>query len=465
MKTHEIRPHEGPQEAFLASSADISIMGGGAFGGKTYALLLEPLRHRNVPGFGCVNFRRTMPQHTSEGGAWDTSLELYPFVQGVPIGGKHFWRFRAGTKITFAHLEHEDTKLSYKSSQIPLLEFDQLEDFSESQFFYMLSRNRTGCGIKPYVRAACNPDPDCFLRTLLDWWIGEDGYPIQERSGITRYFFRGGSDEFIFGESPEALGKKYGTDARLAAKSLTFIPALIDDNPTGNAKDPSYRANLLMLDRVNRERLLKGNWNVRPTAGLYFRRGYFDVVKAAPTATRRVRHWDLAATKKGEKGNNDPDWTAGLKMAEVYQAGAPEFYIEHIERFRGTPADVEKAILNCASSDGRECAVSIAQDPGQAGKAQIKRLTGLLAGYTVHSTRETGDKVTRAGPFSAQSERGNIKLVAGPWVEPFIKEAENFPEGAHDDQIDAGAGALNYFAFHRDDDEDVGLAGPTLITG
>ena len=57
----DIRPQAGPQEAFLASSADIAIFGGAAGCGKTFALLMEPLRHIHVPGFGAVVFRRSMP--------------------------------------------------------------------------------------------------------------------------------------------------------------------------------------------------------------------------------------------------------------------------------------------------------------------------------------------------------------------------------------------------------------------
>lgn len=464
MTVKELKPQPGPQAQFLASSADIAIIGGGAFGGKTYALLLEPTYHLGKKGFGAVNFRRTMPQHTQEGGAWDTSYEVYPFVRGRPIEGKHQWRFDdSGTKITFAHLEREDTVYGYKSSQIPLLIFDQLEDFTEAQFFYMLSRNRSPTGIRSYCRGACNPDPDSFLRRLLEWWIGEDGYPVPERAGAVRWFIRGGNDEFVFAASREELAEKYPDDAA-HAKSLTFIPALIDDNPVGNEKDPGYRSNLMMLDHVQRERMLKGNWNVRPSAGLYFRRSWFDQVPACPPAVARVRHWDLAATKPGEKkGNADPDWTVGVRMAKVMQAGAPAFYIEHVERFRASPGQVEQQMLNLAKTDGHEVAISIPQDPGQAGKAQVRRYVSLLSGYRVKAQPETGNKVTRAGPLSAQVEQGNVKLVKGQWNEVFLNELENFPDGAHDDQVDAAAGAFNYLTRTPTDDGLVGLGAPRVV--
>ena len=73
----KIRPQPGPQEAFLSSPADVVIYGGAAGGGKSYALLMEAVRHTANPRFGAVIFRKNSKQITSEGGLWDTSLELY----------------------------------------------------------------------------------------------------------------------------------------------------------------------------------------------------------------------------------------------------------------------------------------------------------------------------------------------------------------------------------------------------
>ena len=55
---------------------------------------------------------------------------------------------------------------------------------------------------------------------------------------------------------------------------------------------------------------------------------------------------------------------------------------------------------------------------------------------------ESGSKVDRARPVSAQAEAGNIKLVRGPWNEAFLEEVSMFPSGAHDDQVDALTGAF-----------------------
>ena len=87
--------------------------------------------------------------------------------------------------------------------------------------------------------------------------------------------------------------------------------------------------------------------------------------------------------------------------------------------------------------DGREIAISLPRDPGQAGKVQADYLLRQLAGFSVRATAESGDKTTRAGPVAAQAEAGNIRLLRGPWNEAFLEEVALFPNGAHDDQVDA----------------------------
>ena len=121
----EIRPQPGAQEAFLASEADIAFYGGAAGGGKTWALLLEPLRHAGNPNFGAVVFRRNSVQVRNEGGLWDESAKLYPLVGATPQESTLQWRFPSGAKLKFAHLEHEKTKLDWQGSQIPLIGFDE----------------------------------------------------------------------------------------------------------------------------------------------------------------------------------------------------------------------------------------------------------------------------------------------------------------------------------------------------
>lgn len=189
-----------------------------------------------------------------------------------------------------------------------------------------------------------------------------------------------------------------------------------------------------------------GQYQQRPAPrdGGMFKRHWFGITPAVPANSSRVRKWDLAAT--AETGGRDPDWTVGLLMARDISGFV---YVEDVIRFRGSSADVERAIVNTAALDADRYGIvriGLNQDPGQAGKAQIGYLTRALMGFNVESERETGTKEVRAAPLAAQAEAGNVKIVTAPWNEAFLSELENFPTGSHDDQVDAASGAFAMLA-------------------
>lgn len=429
----ELKPQSGPQTQFLSSSADIVIFGGSAGSGKTYALLMEMLRHIHVKGFGAVIFRKSYPQIRSEGGLWDTSGLIYPYVGGIPTETHTQWKFKNGNIIKFAHLGLDKEVYDWQGSQIPLICFDELTHFSEKMFFYMLSRNRSVCGIKPYIRATTNPDADSWVEKFINWWIDQDGFPIPSRSGVVRWFIRL-NDVLVWADKKEDLTSVHPGSI---PKSLTFIPAKLSDNQILEQKDPGYRANLMALGRVERERLLDGNWKVRPSAGMYFRREWFEIVDSAPSGNA-VRNWDLAASEP-TSSYQDPDWTSGAKLVEA----GDTTYITDIRRVRNKPAGVQKLIIHTASVDGNDTKITMEQEPGSGGKITIDLYARLLKGYAFRGIPSTKAKEIRAGPASAAAENGLIKVVRGDWNEAFFDELEAFPEGAHDDQVDSFCGAYN----------------------
>src|SRR4029077_4244218 len=97
------------------------------------------------------------------------------------------------------------------------------------------------------------------------------------------------------------------------ALSRVFIPARLSDNPY-LTEDSTYAQQLMGLDPVLYAQLGEGNWLIRPAAGLYFKREWFETVEAVPSGARFVRYWDLAGTEEQEQGKkkNDPDWTVGV---------------------------------------------------------------------------------------------------------------------------------------------------------
>ena len=440
-KVYNISPQAGPQTSFLESEADIVIYGGAAGGGKTYAILLDFLRHYENPKAGGVYFRRTYTQIRNEGGLWDTADEVFRKVGAVPKEVSSQWVFPSGAAIKMAHLQYEKNVYDYQGSQIPVIYFDELTHFTEKQFFYLMSRNRSTSGIRPYMRATTNPDVDSWVREFIDYWIDEEGFPIEEHGGQIRFFYRV-EGRLYWDSSKESLMSRFPKLAELAEpKSVTFIPSKVTDNQILLKKDPSYMANLLAQSAVEKARLLDGNWNIRPTAGNVFKRFWFEEVEATPPLVEIVRCWDRAATEYNEGDSGDPDYTVGFKLGKDANGF---FYILDIIQERLSAHKVEALILNTAKQDGVGVKVKGFQDPGGAGKNEIENFIRLLSGFDVVSEKISVDKITASKGASAQSEAGNIKVLSSCRnKEAFYNEAENFPDANHDDIIDGFTGAFN----------------------
>lgn len=226
------------------------------------------------------------------------------------------------------------------------------------------------------------------------------------------------------------------------------IPAI---QPDGSALWPVKHTidQLHVMEKAN-PYVFAGQYGQEPAPldGGNFSTAMIETVDAVPAGTRFVRAWDLAGTQDGG------DWTAGVKLGECPDG---TYIIGHVERFQKNPGDVEKALKNTATADGKATTIAIPQDPGQAGKGQIRSLTAFLAGFTVTSKPVTGDKIQRAAPFAAQVNIGNVKMLRGDWNKPFIDELQKFPNAKNDDQVDGvslgfdtltggSTGLLDYYA-------------------
>jgi predicted phage terminase large subunit-like protein len=212
------------------------------------------------------------------------------------------------------------------------------------------------------------------------------------------------------------------------------LPALRED---GTALWPEKHTvdDLLRMQEAS-DYIFAGQYQQRPAPpeGNLFKPDNIPIVEALPKNMTYVRAWDLAAS--AGKG----DWSVGFKLGMDNDNG--RVFIADIVRLRGSYDEVESAIVNTAARDGKECTIHIPQDPGQAGKGQVAYLTRQLMGYTVVSATVTGDKVTRAGPFASQCNVGNISMLRAEWNDAFLNEARLFPNGTHDDQVDAGSDAF-----------------------
>ncbi|WP_353141330.1 phage terminase large subunit [Acinetobacter pragensis] len=208
--------------------------------------------------------------------------------------------------------------------------------------------------------------------------------------------------------------------------------------PDGSALWPAKHS----IEVLNRMELaapyvFSGQYRQRPSppAGGFFKPNNIEIVDALPAdIIKEVRAWDLASSE------NEGDYTAGMRQAKGKDG---YIYIVDVQHAQLGPDGVEKRIKQTAEMDGKSVAIRLPQDPGQAGKAQAKSFIKMLAGFSVKAETVSGDKITRAQPFAAQVNVGNVRMLRGAWNKPLIEEMRNFPNGKHDDQIDAGSDAFN----------------------
>lgn len=451
MSKRVIAPQKGAQERFLNSHAQICIYGGAAGGGKTCGMLIDAVRWKGKEGYGAVFFRKNHNQIFSQGGLWDESVKLF---SGIPFAcpqlGRSRWVFRDArgrevSKISFAHIERDQDVHKWQGSQICGLYFDELTHFSERIFFYMLSRNRSTCGIFPYVRASCNPDADSWVAKFIEWWIDPDtGYPLKGRSGKIRWMLRR-EEQLYWADTKEELIEQFHLETleeQNEPKSVTFIASTIYDNQILLKSNPSYLANLKALPIVERERLLAGNWKIKPAAGLYFKRTQLRAIldDVPLDVVSWARAWDLAATSEDEGG--EPAYTAGVLLGKRKDG---TYVVADVINVRMAANEVRQLIKLTAESDQAKhklVHIRLPKDPGQAGKDQAQNYIKFLSGFAVKAVAETGSKEARAEPVAAQWQAGNFDMVSGAWNDMYLSQLESFPMSCFKDMVDATSAAF-----------------------
>lgn len=175
----------------------------------------------------------------------------------------------------------------------------------------------------------------------------------------------------------------------------------------------------------------------RAPEGNRFKRHWFDVVPGSAAQAFRVRYWDKAGTRDGG------DWTAGVLMSWV---PGSYWYVEDVVRGQWSSLERETVIRRTAEADRArfgDVEIWLEQEPGSGGKDSAEYTIRNLAGFAAYAERASGTKEVRAEPFAAQCEAGNVKLVRGDWNERYLDELTVFPNGLHDDQVDASSGAFN----------------------
>lgn len=446
----KIGPSSKKQEDFLNSTADITLYGGAAGSGKSYCGLMDLLKWVHLPKFRGVCFRRTTPQLKGSGGLWDTALGMYSDITKIKTSTKdNKIVFPSGAEIKMMHCEHDKDRYNIQGWQISEALVDEATQFTETQVMYIISRLRTDAEMKSHLKMTANPDADSFLRKWLDkaGYLSKDGYPLEENSGNLVYCGQIGG-EMVFEQTLEDWKEKYPNSNPM---TFTFIPATCRDNPVLLEQEPDYLTKLENLPRIERARLLEGNWHVREESAGYFKREWCGdplSLYQIPRFGRQARSWDKAATLPSEV-YPDPDFTVGIK-GTIDESGV--VYVLDMVRFRDRPAKVQQRIEEVGISDGEDCVVTIPRDAGAAGKTEADNCSGKIfsLGLTCKQKQTSKSKEKRFEPVSALAENGMLKICKGDWNEIFFDELEQFGSGrGHDDVVDALADLVHELCMRK----------------
>ena len=401
-------PH---QAAFMALPGLEALYGGAAGGGKSVALLAAALMYVDVPGYSALILRRSYRGFEQHGGLVDLANSWLAGTDAVWKEDTSTWRFPSGATLAFRHL-HDVGHL--QGSEYAFIGVDELSEVDEADYRYLFARLRSKVGspIPSRMRATANP-------------IGPGAAWVHQR-----FLIEGGS------------------------AGRVFIPARLEHNP--HLDRAGYEASLAELPWYMRPALEEGRWDLRPEGGL-FQRAWFEGVMVelaqVPSDLSACRFWDLAATKR--RAGTDPDFTVGLLLG---RDGDGVFYVIDVIRAQASDLEVVQLIRQAAIADQimadsrgwRSLTIGIEQEPGAAAVHLIGEFRrGPLAGYDVRGVRATGSKEQRARPLSSVAQAGELRVRRDRWNRPFLDELCAFPAGAHDDQVDALAGAARLLLAER----------------
>ena len=398
------------QRAALACGAYEVFLGGAAGPGKSEYLVVAPLRWVGHADFRAILFRNSFPELQRT--LIEKSHRLYPALGGVYRGDHHAWTFPSGAQVAFSYLESDRDVHRYQGAEVSFVGFDELPHFTEYQYRYLQSRLRSSARLPIRLRATGNPDGP-----HLEW----------VRRRFARWIDREVPAGQVLWYDPEGCEVPKGTPDAL---SRSYIPGRLADNPY---LGPEYRAQLLALDPVTRAKLLDGDWDACVGEGRLFHRDWWSYLDAAPRCVARCRGWDLGA-------GGDP--TEGVLLGDRGPGEIPRWVVLDVVTHVGPPHEVHQLVQRTAEADGHEVRIALPQDPGQAGKDQAMTFRRELAGYDVQTLPVTGDKVTRAGPWSSQVGAKNAALVRAPWTAAYVAQLHAFPDTPRDDKADASSDAF-----------------------
>lgn len=384
------------QAEFLDLDCLEAFYGGAVGGGKSSAVLMGGLQHVHVPVYSALILRRTYADLSLPGAIMDRAQDWLHGTGATWNGQDKRWSFPSGANLTFGYLDTERDKYRYASAEFQYIGFDELTQFPEAWYRFLLSRLRrpAGCVVPLRARSAGNP--------------GGIGHAWVKR-------------RFIDSTGPECR----------------FVPANLDDNP--HLDGDEYRKSLAQLDEVTRRQLELGIW-IQDSGGLVYR---YDADRndaaVAPPLTHHLIGIDYGFT----------DATAFCVLG-WREHDSTVWVVECYKRTGLTPSDAAEEAHRLSA---RYEPVKMVGDVGGLGKGYAEEARKRFALPIEPATKN--DKRGYQSLFNGDLERGRIKVLPAcvelvaewqeiPWTEDHSKEAEGFDNHCADACLYAWRAACAY---------------------
>lgn len=429
-----------------------------------------PLKYVDDGKTTAIMFRRTTPQIKGQGGLFDTAYNMY---SQLPDKIRPRFRHQAleaifptGAKVKWSHMENSKDKLNHQGLQYTFVGFDEGTQFEWEQIEYLMSRLRSESKYPSRMVISCNPCPDHYLRTMIDWYLDSDGYPDPDKDGVVRYFIQN-NGQYIWADTAQELIDQYRTPTyEPKPLSFSFISANIRDNPRMIRDNPSYLSFLEGLNEIDKARLLYGNWNVKPKGSTLFDWEWLKKADHLPYKCVTVRSYDLAGTEPSDV-NSHPDFTVSIQVSRdsngyFYLSGNyHNLFCDNGSDIKGfmrkLSGERNQIMLRQAQMDGSDVKIVMPQDPNSAGKAVFEDMVKffLSNGFIVKKdpVAHTKSKIARFEPFATAAANGMVYIVESSFDKhtlEYIKKqltsftGERSTKLYKDDMADAVASGFSY---------------------
>lgn len=403
------------QQMFLLLTCQEAMYGGAAGPGKSSALLMSALQWVDTPGYAALILRRSYSDLALPGAIMDRSHLWLQETDAHWSSSDKTWTFPSGATLTFGYLANENDKYRYQSAEFQAICFDELTQFTETQYTYLFSRLRR------------KADVDVPLRMRVASNPGGDGHGwVYER--------------FMPDLTPAAMEHRRKT-------GRIFIPGRMADNP--HIDQAAYRQSLAELDDVTRRQLEEGLWVTDPAARPFDRAWWQGVNRYESAAGARIvgrYHSYDTATKTGQHnaytalvvGEVTADYR--LIIRDVWQ---DKLMVPHL-------ADKVRDHAIAGNRDDKLRAVIIEDMSSGTGIVQTLGLGNDWLSRLLVPFRPAnyGDKVQRAQQAALWCKRGCVLLpqpsAAAPWLHDYENQLFSFPDSENADMVDATSQLIIY---------------------